>query len=56
MRRLLCATCAAALAAFVLKALGVPWWLDGWTYGDQADAAMMAFFLTWMMMAPKVKP
>lgn len=56
MSRLLSAFCAGALAMFVMKALGVPFWLYGLTYGDQADAFLMAAYLTWLVQKPRTQP
>ena len=52
--RLYASVCAAGLAIFVAKALGVPWWLSGVDYGDQADFGMAAFILVLMLTRPQI--
>ena len=57
--RILAMVCAGALAAFVLKALGVPCWRDGLSLnviGDQADGFMMAAFLVFALTSRSKQP
>lgn len=52
MARFLSALCCAAVAIFFMKALGVPWWLYGPNYGDQADAGLFTFMAVICLTSP----
>jgi len=49
-RRLWAALCVAFVAVSLAKGIGIPWWLDGWDYGDQADIGLMTFLAVWMLL------